>query len=181
MSVESLFLQYSVDKLVQFTERIEVCLGKLTADQIWARGAQHENAIGNLVLHLTGNVRQWIVSSLGDQPSTRDRDGEFGARGGPSAAELTGRLRETVGQAADIIRGLDTERLTRTYEIQKYHVSGTEAVYHVVEHFAEHTGQIIFATKMAAGDLGFYRHLNSPDPVTPDLATNDPAPPKQAP
>ena len=161
MSVESLFLQYSVDKLQQFTSRIEVCLGKLTEDQIWARGGQNENAIGNLVLHLSGNVRQWIVSSLGNNPTPRDRDSEFSARGGPAAAELAALLRETVAQALQVISGLDTDRLTQTYGIQNYRVSGVEAVYHVVEHFAQHTAQIIVATKLLTGaDLGYYRHLS---------------------
>jgi len=163
MSVESLFLECSVEKLNQFTERIQVCLGKLTEDQIWARGQQNENAIGNLALHLTGNVRQWILSSIGDNPDCRDRDSEFDARGGSTAAELSARLRDTVDPATRIISGLTTAQLTRTYEIQKYQVSGVQAVYHVVEHFAQHTGQIIFATKMLTGeDLGFYRHLRNP-------------------
>jgi uncharacterized damage-inducible protein DinB len=164
MSVESLFLQFSVDKLRQFTDRIEICLRTLTEDQIWARGGENENAIGNLALHLTGNVRQWIVTSLGNDAATRDRDSEFSARGGRSSAELASGLRETVEQAARVIADLSTDQLTRTYEIQNYRVSGVEVVYHVVEHFAQHTGQIIFATKMLAGsDLGFYRHLRNAD------------------
>jgi uncharacterized damage-inducible protein DinB len=164
MSVESLFLQFSVDKLRQFTDRIEICLKTLTEEQIWARGCENENAIGNLALHLTGNVRQWIVTSLGNDPVKRDRDSEFSARGGLSCAELATALRDTVEKAARIIAGLQTDQLTRTYEIQNYLVSGVEVVYHVVEHFAQHTGQIIFATKMLAGsDLGFYRHLRNTD------------------
>jgi uncharacterized damage-inducible protein DinB len=166
MDIESLFLQFSVDKLRQFTDRIEVCLGKLSEEQIWARGGENENAVGNLVLHLAGNVRQWIISTLSDNRVPRDRDSEFGARGGPSAAELMTLLRDTVEQATQVISALDTGRLTRTYEIQIYRVSGVEAVYHVVEHFAEHTGQIIFATKMLTGtDLGFYRHLKNSVPT----------------
>jgi uncharacterized damage-inducible protein DinB len=163
MSVESLFLQCSVEKLGQFVDRIEVCLGRLTEDQLWARGQANENAVGNLVLHLAGNVRQWILSSLGGQPDHRDRDAEFAARAGVTSGELSGRLRDTVKQAAQIISGLSTAQLTNTYEIQNYRVSGVQAVYHVVEHFAQHTGQIIFATKMLTGeDLGFYRHLRNP-------------------
>jgi len=152
-----------VDKLTQFTDRIEVCLGKLSEDQIWARGGDNENAIGNLALHLAGNVRQWIISSLGDNPDSRDRDSEFAARGGSTAVELCAKLRGTVEQAAQIISGLTSAQLTRMYEIQNYSVSGVEAVYHVVEHFAEHTGQIIFATKALTGQgLGFYDHLRNP-------------------
>ena len=162
MDVESLFLKFSVDTLTQLAERIETCLGKLTEEQIWTRGGENENSIGNLVLHLTGNVRQWIVSSLGHNPTPRDRDSEFSTRVGPPAAKLARELRDTVEQAAQVISWLDTDRLTRTYDIQNYLVSGVEAVYHVVEHFGQHTGQIIFATKMLTGsDLGFYGHLRN--------------------
>jgi uncharacterized damage-inducible protein DinB len=141
MDVESLFLKFSVDKLRQFAERIEVCLGNLNEDQI----------------------RQWIISSLGDDPDSRDRDSEFASRGGINGTELTRNLRTTVERASQIISGLNTAQLTRMYEIQQYPVSGVEIVYHVVEHFAQHTGQIIFATKMLTGeDLGFYRHLSEP-------------------
>lgn len=157
MRVESLFLKFSADKLTQFAERIGVCAGKLNDDQIWARGHESSNAIGNLMLHLNGNVSQWIIGALGGNPGERNRDAEFAARGSMSAAELVTQLKHTVDQAARVIAALTPEQLTRTYDIQNYQVSGVEAVYHVVEHFAEHTGQIIFATKLLTGeDLGFY-------------------------
>lgn len=162
MSVESLFLEVATAKLREYCERIEICLGRLNDEQIWTRGHENENAIGNLVLHLAGNVGQWIISSLGGKPDHRDRDSEFDARGGLSGSGLARRLRETVDSAAAIIAGLTTDQLTRIYEIQGYRVSGVEAVFHVVEHFSQHTGQIIFATKMLTGaDLGFYAHLRS--------------------
>jgi uncharacterized damage-inducible protein DinB len=160
MSVEELFLKSAAGKLDEYLGRIEICLGKLNADQIWVRGGENENAIGNLVLHLAGNVRQWIISSLGGNPDHRDRDGEFDARGGIHATDLSSRLRETVEGAAAVIRRLTTEQLTGSYRIQGYDVSGVEAVLHVVEHFGYHAGQIVFATKMLTGtDLGFYSHL----------------------
>jgi uncharacterized damage-inducible protein DinB len=165
MTVEALFLDESVKTLRQLTSRIEACVGRLSDDQIWARGGENENAIGNLALHLSGNVRQWIISSLGGEPDTRKRDEEFAARGGRTAAELIEHLKTTVEQAAGVIASLDTARLTREYTIQKYQVSGVTALYHVVEHFAQHTGQIIFATKMLTGeDLGFYSHLRAAAP-----------------
>ncbi len=162
MSVESLFLDFSVGKLRQFASRIEVCLAQLSDDQIWARGHENENAVGNLALHLAGNVGQWILGPLGGAQIQRDRDGEFAARGGFDGKHLAAKLSATVEQATAIIAGLTTEQLTATYTIQNYPVSGVDVVYHVVEHFAQHTAQIIFATKMlTGGDLGFYRHLDS--------------------
>ena len=161
MSLESLVLASCADTLRQHTGRIEVCLGKLTDDQVWVRGHANENAVGNLALHLAGNVRQWIISGLGGRPDSRIRDREFAAAGGSTAADLSRNLRDTVEEAIAVISSLTSEGLTRQYRIQEYDVSGVEALLHVVEHFAGHTGQIIFATKFLTGeDLGFYRHLN---------------------
>jgi len=156
------FLDYSVEKLQQMSGRIEACLTTLTADQVWTRGAENENAIGNLVLHLCGNVRQWIVAGVGGAPDQRQRDEEFAARGGVPVPELIEKLHATVAGAASALGNVTAERLVERVTIQKYDVSVLEAIYHVVEHFSGHTGQIIFATKMLTGsDLGFYRHLRT--------------------
>lgn len=161
-SLHRLFLDCSVRRLEQGFSRIEACLGKLNEEEVWARGSENENAVGNLVLHLSGNVRQWIVSGVGGAPDTRERDGEFSARGGSSIPELKERLRGIVLEAAAVIGAVTTERLAERVVIQKYEVSVLEAIYHVVEHFSLHTGQIIFATKMMTGsDLGFYAHLRA--------------------
>ena len=162
---DRLFLECSVRRLMELAPRIETCLGKLTPEQVWARGGENENAIGNLVLHLCGNLRQWIVSGVGGQTDTRDRDGEFAARGEVSIPELSARLRGTVEEATAVIAAIAPERLAAPLLVQGYRVSVLEAVYHVVEHFSMHTGQILFATKMLTGaDLGFYRHLASSRP-----------------
>ena len=162
MTIDRLFLDHSVSELRQLTGRIETCLGKLNEEQVWARGNENENAIGNLVLHLCGNVRQWIISGVGGQPDARARDAEFAARGGVAVADLNNRLRQTVDEAAGVIETVSPSRLSQRLLIQQYDVSILEAIYHVVEHFSMHTGQIIFATKMLTGeDLGFYQHLRS--------------------
>jgi uncharacterized damage-inducible protein DinB len=161
-SAESVFLDYSVRKLGQLTERIETCLGKLDERQLWIRGTDNENAVGNLALHLCGNVRQWIVAGIGGQPDVRQRDAEFSARGGVGSAELKSRLRQTVDEALAVLNAATPDRLLQTVTIQNYSMPVLEAIYHVVEHFSMHTGQIIFATKLLTGqDLGFYAHLNS--------------------
>ena len=162
-SVETLFLDFSIRKLEQFLSRIGECVGKLDDEQIWRRSGDHENAVGNLVLHLSGNMRQWIIAGIGGQPDTRVRDREFAARGGIAAAELMQRLENTVSEAVGVLKALAPDRLLETYQPQKYRVTVMEGIYHVVEHFAEHTGQILFATKLLTGqDLGFYKHLNQP-------------------
>jgi len=154
-TVDRLFLDFSIAKLNQFTTRITDCLGRLKEDQIWARGSENENAIGNLVLHLCGNLRQWIISAIGGAPDTRIRDREFAARGGTSPSELADGIRTTVAEAVGILDGLSAGRLCDPLRIQARDTTVLEAVYHVVEHFAQHTGQIIYATKVATGaDLG---------------------------
>lgn len=162
MTVERIFVQCSTKKLEQLLSRIRDCVTKLEPDEIWARGHENENAIGNLVLHLSGNVGQWIVSGVGGAPDTRQRDAEFAARGDIGTAELIGRLESTVTEAIGVIGRVTPERLTQRVVIQKYDVTVLEAIFHVVEHFSQHTGQIIFATKMLTGeDLGFYKHLKA--------------------
>ena len=158
--IGDLFREFSVRKLWQLTERIEVCLGRLTEEQIWARGSESENAAGNLVLHLTGNLGQWIVSGVGGAPDSRQRDAEFNARGGDALLEG---LRARIVQVTAIIEATSDERLAEIIHVQKYEVSVLEAIYHAVEHFAQHAGQIMFATKlMTQTELGFYSHLKNP-------------------
>jgi uncharacterized damage-inducible protein DinB len=158
-----MFIDYSVEKLAQLAARIRTCLDQLSYDQVWARAGDNQNAVGNLVLHLCGNVRQWIGYGVGGQPDVRVRDEEFAARGKVQPAELAERLETTVRDAIAIIRLVPAERLREMVTIQKYHLTVLQAIYHVIEHFAQHTGQVIFATKlMTASDLGFYKHLNKP-------------------
>ena len=161
-TVDQIFLRASAKNLEQLWSRIRDCLAKLSTDEIWARGHENENAIGNLVLHLNGNVRQWIISGVGGAPDTRTRDAEFAARGGVEIADLRERLDSTVREAVAVIGKVTPQRLTERVTIQKYEVTVLEAIFHVVEHFAQHTGQIIFVTKMLTGeDLGFYKHLKA--------------------
>ena len=161
MSLEAILLPYLADKLEQYCGRIETCVGKLTPEQIWTRSRDNENAVGNLMLHLAGNVRQWILHGVGGQPDHRQRDTEFAARE-LEIDELKRRLRLTVDEAAAVIRAVPPERLTQRTMIQKYDVTVIEAIVHVVEHFSGHTAQIIFVTKFLTGeDLGFYAHLRA--------------------
>ena len=161
--IDRVFLDCSVRRLRQNVDRLDKCLARLTDDQIWCREHESENAVGNLLLHLAGNVRQWIISGVGQVPDTRDRDSEFNARSGPARADLLALLRAAVEEACGVIDAVTPERLAAVVHIQKYDVTVLEAIYHVVEHFAMHTGQVIFATKLLTGEeLGFYTHLKQP-------------------
>lgn len=161
--IEQEFLRFSGDKITQLSGRIQDCLGRLSSEQIWTRNTDNENSVGNLVLHLCGNVGQWIGSGIAGRPDTRTRDAEFAARGNVEPSELADRLRKTTEDAASILRNLPHSELMVMTTIQKYNITKTEAIYHCIEHFAQHTGQIIFATKLLTGqDLGYYKHLNKP-------------------
>lgn len=139
-----------------YLPRIVRCLEKLSPEQIWWRPNQAANSAGNLVLHLAGNVRQWIISGLGGAPDVRQRDKEFAERSPLPRRVLLGRLQQTVEEACRVLRKLSAEDLARAYSIQGYRVTGLAATYHVAEHFSHHAGQIILITKMLAGrDLGF--------------------------
>jgi len=159
--MDRLFLDFSAKTLRESCARIETCLGMLTGEQVWIRGGGNENAVGNLVLHLCGNVGQWIVSGAGGRPDARDRDSEFAAKGGLEPALLAARLRAMVEEAATVLSAVTRQRLEERIVLQGYDVTVLEAIYHSVEHFSMHTGQILFITKMLTGsDLGFYRHLS---------------------
>jgi hypothetical protein len=160
MTIESNFLNCAAENLAELCPRIETCLSKLTPEQIWMRGSENQNAVGNLVLHLNGNVRQWILTGIGGAPDRRVRDEEFSARGGMDPDPLRQLLRGTVDEALVIIRSLPPARLAEEVTIQGYRGTILKAIFHVVEHFSGHTAQIIFITKMLTGqDLGFYAHL----------------------
>src|ERR1700738_3873670 len=102
----SVFVHFSADKLGQLASRIQDCLAKLNPEQIWTRNSQNENAVGNLVLHLCGNLNQGSGTGVAGKPDHRVRDQEFAARGDISPAELAQRLSATVEEAVHTIRGL---------------------------------------------------------------------------
>jgi hypothetical protein len=162
-TAESVFVDVSIRKLELFLSRIRECVQKLNSEQIWMRHGEHENAVGNLMLHLNGNVRQWIVSGIGGEPDRRMRDLEFTARGDLDPAQLMGRLEGTVAEAVAVLKNFAPERLVKMYQPQKYRITILEGIYSCVEHFAQHTAQIIFATKLLTGqEMGFYTHLSQP-------------------
>jgi uncharacterized damage-inducible protein DinB len=157
-----LFLQFSRNKLLeQYWPRLRKAVETLSDEQVWWRPNEASNSIGNLILHLNGNVWQWLVASFNRLEDQRDRPAEFSATGDLTAADLLARLGQTLEEAAKVLAKLTQEELLATWHIQGYTVSGLAAVYQVVEHFGLHYGQIVYITKMQEGrDLGFYSELN---------------------
>jgi Protein of unknown function (DUF1572) len=156
------FLAFSRRKLLeQYWPRLRKTVEPLSTEQIWWRPNPASNSIGNLILHLNGNVWQWMVASFNRLEDRRDRPAEFSASGDLSATDLLDRLGTTMAEAAKVLSRLTTDDLLATRQIQGYTVSGLAAVYQVVEHFGLHYGQILYVTKMLEGlDLGFYSELD---------------------
>lgn len=141
-----------------YLPKIEKCLAMLTDEDVWWRANSQSNSIGNLLLHLNGNVRQWIIGNVGDLPFERERQQEFDERAMISGAALIERLQKTLKEADAVLANLERERLGERRQIQGLDVTLLGAIYHVVEHFSMHVGQIVMLTKMRTGkDLEFYR------------------------
>jgi uncharacterized damage-inducible protein DinB len=158
MDITDTFIERSRYYLVrEYPTKIQRCLDVLPADALWRRDDASENSVGNLLLHLSGNVRQWIVSGVGGAPDARRREVEFSTREGDDAPALMARLRDTLADADAVLASLDAERLREQRRIQGRDVKVLDAVYHVVEHFSMHTGQIILlAKRFAPGRVQFY-------------------------
>jgi uncharacterized damage-inducible protein DinB len=145
--VAAIFLDVSCRRLGQMTEYLTACVKKLSEEQIWRRQGAYENAVGNLVLHLCGNARQWIMHGVGGAPDVRMRDKEFSADGGMSGAELIALFEATMTEAKAVIAAVTAERIVERVTPQGRDVSVLEAIYQVVGHVQQHVGQIILVTK----------------------------------
>jgi hypothetical protein len=144
-----LFLRYSASRLDALASWIDECLSRLTVEQLWWRGGEAQNAIGNLVIHLCANVHQRITLTLGKGGrDTRDRDGEFNPRLTGSPAELRRQLSTTISEAVAVLRQFPAGQVTEHAPRPGYDRSILENIYTVMEHFAMHTGQIMYATKL---------------------------------
>lgn len=152
-----LVTEYAATKLEDHFEQVSRCARMLSVEQLWHQINAHSNSVANLLLHLNGNVRQWVLGGLAGREIQRDRQAEFDARGGAEVEALLAELHETVREACGVIRGMEEAHLAWEFSIQSYRVSGAAAVMHVVEHFAFHTGQIVTMTKaMLDVDVSLY-------------------------
>lgn len=147
MSIHSELLHRSAHHCRWNLERIEGCLAKIKEEEVWIRPNDNSLSIGNQLLHLSGNLRQWIIHSLGGAADNRRRSNEFSTTTGQRKAQLEALLQATVAEAVLTIQQLTEEELLRERPVQAYHLSGAAALIHAVEHFSYHTGQIIFWTK----------------------------------
>lgn len=158
MSVSQTFLgrsRYWLTK--EYPIKLRHCVNALPKEAVWSRSNETSNSIGNLLVHLTGNVTEWILGGVGGQTISRYRAGEFAQREGRSGPALLDDLEAVLRKADAVLAGLTSKDLDRTIVIQGRETTVLGAIYHVVEHFAMHTGQIVLLTKIHAPDkVHFY-------------------------
>lgn len=132
--------------------RIEHCLRQLTDDQVWWRPSDSQNSIGNLILHLSGNLRQWLVCGLTGAEDHRDRPSEFGERQTIPIADLLALLRQTVAEAESVLAEIPPAELLQVRRIQGFEETALGAIFHSVPHFRGHTQEIIYRTRCFLGE-----------------------------
>ncbi len=156
--IGSTFLSQARSHLMNdFMPKIQRCFDLVNENDIWWRSDETNNSIGNLALHLAGNVRQWIISGVGGQPDVRERQKEFAQREALPKENLWSALENAVKGSDQVLANFPVERLMEKRVIQGFDQTALQAIFHVVEHFSFHTGQIIYITKLRKGvDLKFY-------------------------
>lgn len=160
--ITRIFLETARKSLIeQHWPRLNECVCSLTEEQLWWRPNEASNSVGNLLLHLNGNLGQWIVATFNRTEDARNRPSEFSEHGPVPVAGLLAPLASTIEEAGAVLARLTEEDLLATYKIQGYTVTGLYAIYHSIEHFAMHYGQIAYITKaLQDRDLGFFRELD---------------------
>jgi uncharacterized damage-inducible protein DinB len=156
-AVAAEFISQTIFRMRENTPRIEKCLQLLNEEDIWKKPNEAGNSIGNLILHLCGNITQYVLSSLGNKEDNRIRDEEFSMKGGYTKEQLFKKLTATIEDAVRIMQILDDGELMRIRSVQGFQLSAIGSILHVAEHYSYHTGQIALITKLFINkDLGFY-------------------------
>lgn len=131
---------------------IKHCVNQLTDDQLWWRPSESMNSIANLLLHLCGNLRQWIVSGVGGAADVRERQKEFDERSSTPKEELMQQVEAAIAEVKTVLTGISSEELLRVRRIQGNDVTGMQAIFHSVAHFRGHTQEIVHMTRCQRGD-----------------------------
>jgi uncharacterized damage-inducible protein DinB len=164
------FLTFGLEQLNTQLSRIEVCLHELTEEQVWSRLTPRGNSIANLCIHLAGSEYQHIVSGIGGKPFIRERSQEFSLSGGLTPQELGERLKAVREQSIQVLSRLTEQDLDKQvqlyFNLEDWHeMKGSAAqdtepcvtrsirghLMYTIEHYANHTGQIVLLTKWLGG------------------------------
>jgi len=141
--------------------RIIKCLDELTLEEVWHRQNANTNSVGNLILHLCGNVRQYILSGIDGQVDVRERDLEFRERGPIEKEVLKKKLQQLMNEVTLALDRISAHDMTREVGVQGFKENVTSILIHVTEHFSYHVGQITYYTKFIRDiDTGYYAGLD---------------------
>jgi hypothetical protein len=140
------------NELTSALGKIKHCLSQLNDEQVWRRSQPSLNSIGNLILHLCGNLRQWIVAGMGGAADARDRPAEFAERGPIPKADLLRMLDTVIGETREVLCKLTARQLLEARRIQGFDVTGMAAIFDSVPHFRGHTQEIIHMSRLQLGD-----------------------------
>ena len=159
--IENELIDQCTYRLDESSRMVKKCLDQLSNDDVWKKPNESSNSIGNLILHLCGNITQYAISSLGATEDTRQRDKEFQVTEGFSKEQLFDKLTNTLDQAKRIMKQTSVDELLRKRLVQGFNMSGIGIIIHVTEHYSYHTGQIALLTKLWKNkDLGFYADID---------------------
>lgn len=141
--------------------RIEKCFNEISNEQLWNDFNDNLVSIGNLVLHLNGNLTQYVISGLAGEEFYRERDKEFKDKPRLSKSELLNLFRVITEKCCEIFEDLSEEKIKKSYIVQGFNYNGAEIIMHVTEHLSYHVGQITFAVKLLNNkDLGYYKGID---------------------
>jgi len=166
-AVASAFARESLLELTAATGIIRHCLNQLTEQQIWWRPDESMNSVGNLILHLGGNLRQWIISGVGGAADTRRRQLEFDERGPISGSQLLSEIELTVQEAGEVLGQVSGEMLLEERRIQGFETTCLGAVVHSVSHFRGHVQEIVHLSRTILG--ADYQFDFVPAMIQPDV------------
>jgi hypothetical protein len=155
------FLDVARNQMAERVERIEHCVGQLSDAQLWWRPQDGMNSIANLLLHLGGNMTQWILSGVGGEADFRDRPAEFSDRSLAPKSEVMNRFRHVVSRVDALLASFDETKLLESRRIQGFEETVLSALWHSLEHLGGHTQEIIALTRMQLGDRYLFAWMPS--------------------
>jgi uncharacterized damage-inducible protein DinB len=160
-TIQQEFKDQAIFRFQEKKTHITKCFQQLTEKDMWSRPNASSNSVGNIILHLCGNIGQYILSSLAQQPDVRERDLEFSTEGGLSKAELLHKLSTTIDEACAAVNACADAELLQKRQVQGFTFSGVGIILHAVEHLSYHTGQIAYLVKLRNDQqIGLYDDFN---------------------
>jgi hypothetical protein len=148
----ALFLSETRNQLRDAVVKIEHCLGQLTDAELALNDGLRPNSVQTQLLHVAGNVRQWIIVPLTCGDDHRDRAAEFAPRPALPRAELWAEFTQTLAEADAALAAFPPERLAEPILVQGFATTYLGAIYDSTAHLVGHMQQIVLLTRQFSGD-----------------------------